>query len=77
MADDEMEESESAETQEPTSSEKPAEVPDGAPNRHSRPRPWTEKTYRVLGIMYYGSNLAALAWLTAQEHLFPLVQRYM
>ncbi|MFJ9106222.1 hypothetical protein ACIRJM_48285 [Streptomyces sp. NPDC102405] len=77
MADDEKEASESAETQDPPPPEKPAGLPDGTPNPHSRPRPWTETTYRVLGIMYYGSHLAALAWMTAQERLFPLVQRYM
>jgi hypothetical protein len=73
MADDDIEESESAETQNPA----PIEKPDAPPSLPSRLRPWMEMAYWTLAIGHYGSLDVHQAWAWVLEQLFPLVQPYM
>ncbi|MFB6850754.1 hypothetical protein [Streptomyces sp. Ru87] len=76
MADDEKER-QSAETKKPAPVGKPAAVPDQTPTLYSGERPLMEKAHWTLGVVYYGSHIAASALAKVQEHLFPLVQPYL
>jgi len=77
MADNDNEESESAETPDPAPSKKPEQLPDDPSNHHGHMWSWMEKTYWVLAIEHYGAPHTRQVWAWAQEQLFPLVQPYL